>query len=117
VSFFLETILQSHGYTVHCAGDAEQAMELFKKYRNDVKLVFTDIGLPKVDGITLSEKLRTLKPNLPIIVASGYPTKEYKERLNELKPQAFLSKPYNTNDILQTIRKALNGSMVLHLAS
>ena len=117
MSFFLETILQSQGYKVHCAADAEQAMDLFKKHRGEIELVFTDIGLPKVDGITLSEKLRMLKPNLPIIVASGYPTKEFKERLNELKPQAFLSKPYNTHDILQTIRKALNGSMVLHLAS
>ena len=117
VSFFLETILQSHGYKVHCAADAEQALEIFKKHRGEIQMVFTDIGLPKVDGITLCEKLRTLKPSLPIIVASGYPTKEFKERLNELKPQAFLSKPYNTHDILQTIRKALNGSMVLHLAS
>jgi two-component system cell cycle sensor histidine kinase/response regulator CckA len=117
VSFFLETILQSHGYHVLCAGDAEQALELFQKHRGEVQLVFSDIGLPKVDGITLCEKLRMLKPSIPLIVASGYPTKEFKERLNQLKPQAFLSKPYNTHDILQTIRKALNGSMVLHLAS
>jgi two-component system cell cycle sensor histidine kinase/response regulator CckA len=117
VSFFLETILQSHGYKVLCAGDAEQAQELFQKHRGDVQLVFSDIGLPKIDGITLCEKLRILKPNIPLIVASGYPTKEFRERLNQLKPQAFLSKPYNTHDILQTIRKALNGSMVLHLAS
>jgi two-component system cell cycle sensor histidine kinase/response regulator CckA len=117
VSFFLETILQSHGYHVLCAADAEQAMEQFKKHPGDIQLVFSDIGLPKVDGITLCEKLRTLKPNLPLIVGSGYPTKEFKERLNQLMPQAFLSKPYNTHDILQTIRRALNGSMVLHLAS
>jgi two-component system cell cycle sensor histidine kinase/response regulator CckA len=102
---------------VLCAGDAEQAQELFQKHRGEVQLVFSDIGLPKVDGITLCEKLRMLKPNIPLIVASGYPTKEFKERLNQLRPQAFLSKPYNTHDILQTIRKALNGSMTLHLAS
>jgi signal transduction histidine kinase len=117
VSFFLETILKSHGYRVLCAPDAEVATELFKKHRGEIELIFSDIGLPKVDGISLCEKLRTLKPNLPLVLASGYPTKEYKERINQLKPQAFLSKPYNTHDILQTVRRALNGSMVLHLAS
>jgi signal transduction histidine kinase len=117
VCFFLETILRSHGYKVLSAGDAEQATEVFKNHPGEIQMVFSDIGLPKVDGITLCEKLRTLKPTLQLILASGYPTKEFKERINQLKPQAFLSKPYNTHDILQTVRKALNGSMVLHLAS
>ena len=58
-----------------------------------------------------------MKPKLPLILASGYPTKEFRERLNQLAPQAFLSKPYQTNDILQQVRKALNGSKELHLAS
>ena len=90
---------------------------MFKKYRSEIQLVFSDIGLPKVDGITLCEKLRTLKPGIPLILASGYPTKEFRERINTLGPQAFLSKPYNTADILQTVRKTLDGSKVLHLAA
>jgi len=117
VSFFLETILQSQGYHVLCAANADQATTIFKEHRGEIQLVFSDIGLPKVDGITLCEKLRTMKPKLPLILASGYPTKEFKERINQLAPQAFLSKPYKTNDILQQVRKALNGSKVLHLAS
>jgi len=117
VSFFLQTMLESHGYHVLCAADATQALTLFDKHRGAISLVFSDIGLPKVDGITLCEKLRKLKPGLPLILASGYPTKEFKTRINDLAPEAFLSKPYKTQDILQTIRKTLNGSKVLHLAS
>jgi len=117
VSFFLETMLQSHGYHILNAADAEQAMSLFKEHRNDIQLVFSDVGLPKVDGISLCEKLKLLKPKLPLVLASGYPTKEFKERLDHLAPQAFLSKPYNSLDILQSVRKALDGSKVLHLAS
>jgi signal transduction histidine kinase len=115
VSFFLETILQTHGYNVLSAVDAEQAVALFKEHQDEINLVFTDIGLPKVDGISLCEKLRTMKPEVPLILSSGYPTKEFKERLNDLGSQGFLSKPYNTPDILQTVRKTLNGSKVLHL--
>jgi two-component system cell cycle sensor histidine kinase/response regulator CckA len=117
VSFFLETMLQSHGYHVLCAANFNQALDLFKKHRGEIQLVFSDIGLPKVDGITLCEKLRALKPGLPLIFASGYPTKEFKERINALGPEAFLSKPYHTQDILQTVRKALDGSKALHSTS
>ena len=107
VRFFLETILQSHGYHVLTASNADEATSVFKEHRGDIKLVFSDIGLPKVDGISLCEKLRTLKPKLSLILASGYPTKEFRERINQLGPQAFLPKPYNTTDILATVRKAL----------
>ena len=117
VSFFLEAMLQSHGYQVLRAANFDQALNLFKKHQNEIQLVFSDIGLPKVDGISLCEKLRALKPGLPLILASGYPTKEFKARINALGPQAFLSKPYNTPDILQTVRKALDGSKVMHLAA
>ena len=117
VCFFLETILQSHGYKVVRANDYDEALEAFKKNQDKIQLVFSDIGLPKVDGIALCEKLRTLKPRIPLILASGYPTKEFRTRLNDLGAQAFLSKPYNSQDILQTIRKVLSGSQVLHLAS
>jgi CheY-like chemotaxis protein len=117
VSFFLETMLKSHGYHVLCAADFDEALNLFKKHQSKIRLVFSDIGLPKVDGIALCEKLRTLKPGLLLILASGYPTKEFKERINALGPQAFLSKPYNTPDILQTVRKTLDGFKVFHLAA
>jgi two-component system cell cycle sensor histidine kinase/response regulator CckA len=116
VRFFLETMLQSHGYHVLCATDSDQAITLFKEHHREIQLVFSDIGLPKVDGISLCEKLRKLKPEIPLILASGYPTKEFKMCINDLGPQAFLSKPYNTHDILQAVRKTLNGSKVLHLA-
>jgi CheY-like chemotaxis protein len=117
VSFFLETILQSHGYKVIRAADYDEALEAFKKHQDKIQLVFSDIGLPRVDGISLCEKLRVLKPRVPLILASGYPTKEFKSRINDLGPQAFLSKPYNSQDILQTIRKVLGGSQALHLSS
>jgi two-component system cell cycle sensor histidine kinase/response regulator CckA len=112
VTFFLETMLHSHGYNVLCAADFEEAMTLFKEHQNEIQLVFSDVGLPKTDGITVCEKLRTLKPDLHLILASGYPAKDYKARINQLGPDAFLSKPYTTHDILQAVRRILDGSKV-----
>ena len=113
VSFFLETIFQSHGYRVFCAHDYEQGLRLFKDHKDDIDLVFSDIGLPKVDGITLCSELKALKPGLPIVLASGYSPKEFKERMNELGNDDFLAKPYQAHDILQSVRKVLDSSSVL----
>jgi len=95
----------------------DEAIEVFRHHRDEIRLVFSDVGLPKVDGIALGQKLRELKPSLPIILASGYPTKEFRERINELGAQAFLAKPYNAQDILQTVRHALDCSATLHLSA
>ena len=117
VRIFLETMLESHGYRVISAGDSDEALALFQQFQNEIQLVFSDIGLPKIDGIELCERLRIRKPNLPLVLASGYPTKDFKARINQLRPQAFLPKPYNTADILQTVRKAIDRAHVLHLVS
>ena len=111
VCFYLETILESHGYHVLTAHDSREALKLFEENRNQVALVFSDVGLPNVDGISLGMKLKMLRPDLPVILASGYSSKEFKERLDELAPKAFLSKPYNTKDILQSVRMVLDGAV------
>ncbi len=115
VGFFLETIFQSHGYHVLSAHDYDQALDLFSAHRDEIRLVFSDIGLPKVDGITLCSKLKALKPGLSIVLASGYSATEFKARMDELTADGFLSKPYNTRDILQCVRKILDGSNLLKL--
>lgn len=110
VSFFLETILQSHGYQVVSAHSYDEAVTVFQEKRDQIHLVFSDIGLPKVDGITLCAKLKSHQPDIPIILASGYSQKDFKPRMDELCNQAFLSKPYNTQEILQCVRSVLDGS-------
>ena len=84
VRFFLETVLRTHNYAVHSAGDVEEADRGFPRTgtADEISLVFSDVGLPKVDGISLGLKLRELKPNLPIVLASGCPTKDFGERIN-----------------------------------
>lgn len=108
VCFFLETILQNHGYQVLTAHNAKEGLAIFKDHQDKIQLVFSDIGLPKVDGIVLCQELKKLNPDLPIILASGYPTKEFKTRLQEINPEGFLSKPYKSADILQTLRQVLD---------
>ena len=109
VGSFLETVLQSQDYSVLVAHNHEKALDLFKANMEKINLVLSDIGLPKVDGIALCRELKRLKPSLKISLASGYSPQEFKVRMDDLGVEAFVSKPYNTLDILHSVRKALNG--------
>jgi two-component system cell cycle sensor histidine kinase/response regulator CckA len=107
VCSFIETILQNYGYRVLAAHNYDEALALFSANRNEVQLVFSDIGLPKVDGITLCTELTKLRPELRIIIYSGYSYQEFKGRLQTLGIRAFLPKPSNVHDIVKAIREVL----------
>ena len=114
VSYFLETILASHGYQVLVAHEHDEAVRLFAEHRGDIRLVLSDIGLPKVDGISVCTELKRMKPELKIVLCSGYASKDFKARMEELGVASFIAKPYRTAEILGTVRRVLDESVAVH---
>lgn len=108
VSLFLEAILSSGGYKVLVASDSNEALSLFKSHQSEIELVLSDIGLPKVDGITICKELKSLKPLLKVILSSGYSPKDCKERIDELEIDAFFPKPYDPPSLVQSVKKILD---------
>ncbi len=108
VSYLLEVILQTHGYQVLSARSAEQALEIFQERSDEIDLLFSDLGLPKLDGFDLSDRLKELKPGLKTILASGYTDSSIKTRMVERKIDGFIPKPYNLSVMLQTMRGILD---------
>jgi len=108
VSLFLEAILTSGGYKVLVASDASEALSLFKSNQSEIQLVLSDIGLPKVDGITICKELKAIKPLVKIILCSGYAAKDFKERIDELEIDAFFPKPYDPQSLVQSVKTILD---------
>jgi len=108
VIYFLEIILGQHGYHVLSAKNAEEAIEVFQVHQDEIELLFSDLGLPKLDGFGLSDYVRKLKPGLKTILASGYIDAAVKTRMTEEHVDGFITKPYNTQSLLQTIRTILD---------
>jgi len=108
VSMFLEAILTNGGYKVLVASDSIEALTIFRAHQNEIQLVLSDIGLPKVDGIVICKELKKLKPWLKIILSSGYSPKEFKERIDELEIDAFFPKPYDPQSLVQSVKTILD---------
>jgi signal transduction histidine kinase len=108
VNYLLEVILQMNGYTVFSAGSAEKALEIFQAHRDEIDLLFSDLGLPKLNGFDLSNRLKDLKPGIKTILASGYTDSDTKTRMAEQKVDGFVQKPFSLNIVLQIIRNVLD---------
>jgi signal transduction histidine kinase len=111
VLYFLVSILTRKGYVVHAAHNHDEALALFSSHAGEIRLVFSDIGLPGIDGLAVCEKLKARKPDLKIIVSSGYSPKDFKERIEALGVDAFLPKPYGPEKLTQCIRETLAVSL------
>jgi signal transduction histidine kinase/ActR/RegA family two-component response regulator len=108
------SIIEAAGYRVHAVTKPREALTLFKNSPQKFSLVITDLNMPDMDGIQLAIKIQKIKPKTPIILTSGY-YKDHQINTNQSLKKAgivtFLKKPYQGEQLLNTIRKNLNNSI------
>ncbi len=104
---FLKSSLEEKGYKVKTAVDGDDAVEVYQRDWKQIDLIVSDIGLPKQNGWNAIEKMTKLNPHLKAIVASGYfEPQQKKENNNGIYD--FISKPYNPNSLLKSVRRVLD---------
>lgn len=101
ISDLVSDVLSEQGYIVHAVETADEALR-YLAAGGEADVLFTDINLPGViDGAALAVEARRLRPELPIVYASGRFTAS---DLNPLVPRSiFLTKPYNPSDVCTLI--------------
>jgi two-component system cell cycle sensor histidine kinase/response regulator CckA len=104
----METLLKTRGYGVFTAKDGIEAVELYKQHKNEISLVLTDMGLPKLTGIDEFERLKDINPNVRLIFASGYLDPRAKDDLLKAGAKGFLQKPYVIEEVLKKVREVLS---------
>jgi len=96
------SILAEAGYSIISAADPLTALRLAKEQATKVQLLLTDVVLPKMSGVELSEQIRKFKPQLKTLYVSGYPQ-------NNLSQQdQFLPKPFSATKLTQKVREVLD---------
>lgn len=104
----LVTVLEKAGYEVVEAASGDQALEIFTRDPDGFDMLLTDIVMPgKLQGTTLSRRLRELAPELPVVFMSGYAS-ESTIHGNGLRPEDIrLMKPVQRRDLLAAVFKAV----------
>jgi CheY-like chemotaxis protein len=95
--------LERIGYKVKGFTDAESALREFKLKPEAFDLVVTDVSMPRMSGLELARELLAVRPNIPIIVTSGYAHPEDQIKARELGIREFLLKPVTIDTLTRTL--------------
>ena len=106
----LARLLDKKGYDTVIANTGEEAIQ--KVASSDFDLIISDIRMPEKDGIETIIEIRALlkkenKPIIPEILITGYADEEKYKSAIDLKVAGYLYKPFDTEDLMEAIEKAL----------
>jgi CheY-like chemotaxis protein len=107
VGRFANQILQDLGYETAWATNAEEALEMVGEDAMAFDAVFSDVVMPGISGIALAKELRQRRPDLPVVLTSGY-SEELAHHGHE--GFEFLSKPYSADQVSRVLSRTILGS-------
>jgi len=96
------------GFEGITAYDGKEAVKVFKENMDDIVCVLLDLTMPRMDGLEVFQEIRSLRPNTPIVLCSGYNEQDATQKFVGRGLAGFLQKPY-TMDKLQARLKGLLG--------
>jgi CheY-like chemotaxis protein len=95
------------GFDVLLANDGHGAIERFKADGAGVTLALVDLTMPDLGGLEVARELHVLRPDLPVLLASGYTEEARRARFAEAGVRGFISKPFTIESLRQQLRRAL----------
>ncbi len=105
-------ILERLGYTVTGITSSQDALELFKENASSFDLVITDMTMPHLTGDILAMEIRKIRPEIPIILCSGYSSRINKESARDISINAFLNKPISKLELSSTVRQVIDTTSI-----
>jgi len=115
IRHLLDRIFKKEGFATITAKDAMDA--LMQLQDNDVDIVITDIRMPGMDGIELIGQIHEIKPQMPVVVISGYGSFDTLMEAVDKGAFFFVNKPFNQSAILDAAMKGLRLPQPYHKSS
>ena len=100
-------MLERLGYNVTGTTSPMEALKTFRKQPDQFDLIYTDMTMPQMTGLTLAKKLMEIRPHVPVILYSGHGFLANNSELAKSGIKSFLTKPLILEDIAATIKEVL----------
>lgn len=104
----LRMMLVENGFKVLQAADGIEAVEIFASHKDEIGVVLSDLGLPRLGGWDAFLKMKEINPDLRGILASGFFDPKVRTEIIASGARDFIPKPYNSEKIITLIRSLLN---------
>jgi two-component system cell cycle sensor histidine kinase/response regulator CckA len=102
-------MLEAFGFQVVEAADGQEALDCFRANPDGFRLVLLDLTMPRLNGEEAFRELRNIRPDLRVVLMTGYSATEVSNRFAGKGLAGFLQKPFHMADLLSQVRSALGG--------
>lgn len=103
-------VLEAEGFEVLLAESAHQALEIMQD--ETPALLLVDIKMPEKDGVYLIREVRREQADIPIVLMTGYTTKETVAQAAQIGAATLIAKPFTPDELTETIRRVLKKKVV-----
>jgi CheY-like chemotaxis protein len=101
-------ILEWLGYEVSAMTSSVGALELFSTHSDRFDVVITDYTMPHMTGVDLAKEMMRIRPDIPVILCTGFSERITEEKARAMGIRAFTMKPLNMRVIAETVRRVLD---------
>jgi two-component system cell cycle sensor histidine kinase/response regulator CckA len=103
----IEATLRGMGYQVLAVDSGARCLETVEKTRGPIDLLMTDVVMPEMGGKELIERVRAIRPGIPVLFMSGYDRATLASRKEPIAFEHFLQKPFDSDDLASAVRAAI----------
>jgi CheY-like chemotaxis protein len=100
-------MMEQAGYRVLTARDGQEAVDIFQAHGDAITVVLLDLKIPKLDSREVFEIVHRVRPDIPVVLSSGYPEAEARRRFGTSEFAAYVPKPYTQRLLLKQIQQVL----------
>lgn len=108
VTLLAQRVLTDEGYRVITARDGFQAIDTYRKLKDQIALVILDFTMPVMDGADVFAELLLINPKVPVVLSSGFAEQERLRSMLARGLRGFIPKPYTHQKLLTQIRSVLD---------
>ena len=87
--------------------DGEDGLNVFKKHKDDIDIIITDVSMPKMNGLDMCKEIRKINPKIPIIITTAHNDKDFLHKAIEISVSKFVTKPLDMHFFLDSIKETL----------
>lgn len=110
IARFVKMALDKRGYSTYSYTSSVEALEAFQADPHRFDLVVTDMNMPKLTGVEIANRMMAVRPDIPIILCTGFSENITREQALELGLKDLIYKPVLTRNLLAAIRSTLDGN-------
>ncbi|MBU0925168.1 diguanylate cyclase [bacterium] len=104
---FTSKLLTSLLRKVYTAKDGQEGLDIYKENHTDIDLIISDINMPRMNGLTMCEKIKEINKDIPLVITSAHNDTNFLKKAIEVGVSTYAMKPIDLYQLIESITKAM----------